>query len=341
MPLAFLIALVIFSSCCLAGEKDIPPEVAALESSILNARRSIQSGEFEIHVKSNDRFSPEGSEHFWLGRAGQLRQERMVHSQLQVSIFDHKYAYYYSTFLGQMELPNLIHRPVIERLPVEEVRRDSMPHFIRDPRVIMMAPIQYGLYSHYQIDSIIGSSDRSEFTIKPIVWNGLEGQRVGFTSKIGRHYEYDVVPSRDFNIVRWRLWGVDRQKDGSDLPFEEILIAKLAPVGGASIWFPSAVRLQETQGGRPARQETVIIDVSHLHEEIPDHVFTLGFSDLPPKQLVVQTPIYTPHQAPPKPHAPIPPILYWDGEELRPLSRRDEIERDLSNKEMGPAQQVH
>ena len=82
--------------------------------------------------------------------------------------------------------------------------------------------------------------------------------------------------------------------------------------------------------------EAVAVVASHINEEIPANVFSLATGKLPPKQLVLQRPVYNVSHS--KSPATMPSrALIWDGGQFRPLTGRDEVERRLSHDANGQA----
>lgn len=319
---AFLFCMLCLGAAPATDERS-PMSVDELEKQILAARRTVKSGSFAVQVKST-RNDLDYS--FWLSQDGRLRQERHIRGEFQVSIFSNDFAYYYSSKPGRFENPDLIQRPLIERIPVSQAKPDQLPHLICNPLVAMFAPLEYTLFPKYSLESLISAGGREGITIRQTTWNGLPAFTVAFTlSKTGDKYEYDVVPGRDFNIVNWRATGTIHSTSG-DQVYERTVSCELAQLPKA-IWFPVHLSLKTMWNKKPTDEEDVVITAQQINEVIPDKVFSLAWDNLPSKQMVIQHSIYGDATTRPAPQ----PALIWDAGHLRPMTARDEADRRLSS----------
>jgi hypothetical protein len=323
MPIAVL--------CLITTARAAIPESAndlgELESKIITSRRAIGSGEFKVQVRSKE--SSDLDYHIWISKDGQVRQERQVNGQLQVSIFNSEFAYYYSGTPELFANPILTHRKAIHQIPIREARADRSPFLICNPLVLMFVPTEFSLLPHFGLEKLINSRERRDITLKPTRWKGLDAVCVMFVrSETGDSYEYDVVPSRNYNIVRWRLRGMIAVAKGNPIPMEYNQLCDLQEIS-QNVWFPKHIELKGVWSGNPKTNETVEVVASRIGEEFPAQVFSLGWKGaLPPKQVVVQ---HLPSTRSGPMTRPISPeVLLWDGERVRGYRHQDDVERRQS-----------
>ena len=235
-----------------------------------------------------------------------------------------------------LDHPDLSRRPSIERIPINEVKPTEVPYRIIDPRKFMFLPLQIELLPQYQMGSFIGSPDRKDIAVKATTWNELPAVMVSFTdTKFGNHMEYDVVPSRDYAIVRWRLYGEHSLKNGTVRRFDDALSCTVAQIA-SSIWFPSQIDWTPSENGKAGLNERVILTPVQVNTEIPDKTFSLAGGRLPSKQLIITHPIHA--RGTTQPDRIIPPttqpgVLYWKDGKIGPMTREDVAERVKSHKE--------
>jgi len=135
----------------------------------------------------------------------------------------------------------------------------------------------------------------------------------------GNKFEYDVVPERGYSIVAWRMTGLARASRSNSL-MSTVMTCELTQIA-PSIWYPTHVNFRSEWDGRTMADEQVTIIASHVNEPIDGKVFGVGWK-LPPKRLLVTD----------SPYGVVPggrggTIYLWDGQQLRPWTRKDETER--------------
>jgi hypothetical protein len=228
-------------------------------------------------------------------------------------------------------------------VPVAEARRDASPFLICDPRMAMMVPLQVGLWPRFHPDSLVGGPGRANLAARASAWNGLASVIVSFTHpKTGNTYEYEVVPGRTYNIVRWRMAGTLPGRKAA-IPFEDTLDCDLAQVKDG-LWLPHQIRRIEKRDGVTKTDETTTVEALGVNGKVDPVRFTLGGGRLPPKQLIIQS---LPPGSEPRPGAAGPNAapaakqrfgwpLWWDGKEVRPLTAAEEAERMQSQSAAEP-----
>lgn len=319
-----------------------PAGLERLESSILASRRAITSGEFMIEVSSNGQRGPSTvSYHTWIAPGGLARQEKSIQSELQVSIFNETSAFYYNGRPGEQSNPDRSKRHAVQMLPASEARPDRPPYLICDPRTLMFVPVQFSLLAHSGLESRVNGVDRNDLVMRRSSWNGVDSIIVDFSIiKPPNSYEYEVVPSRGYNIVRWRMRGMLSVR-GSPVPFEDILSCELAQLS-KSIWFPTTVHMTSVRGGELYLEQTVKILPRFINVALDHDMFTLKGAGIPANQVVLQGltgrladmnrgMVPTSRAITQRSGKPIgKPLLFWDGTSLRPMTQSDEVAIELS-----------
>lgn len=332
------------SLTAIGGEPTSRPaiDIPDLEAHILAARRQITSGEFRIAVPSHAPTYRHISYHSWFD-GPKVRQEvenddpDQNDNQLHVYIVNDKDAFYYGGRPDDYENPDLTRRFAVFTFPASEAE----PLLWCDPRKAMMVPVQVGLWARHPIDSRVVGPDRTNIAAQTSVWNGLESIVVSFEdTKFHSRYEYEAVPARSYNIVRWRLAGTYR-REPPPVPFEDTLECDLIEARHG-VWFPHQIRQIRKWNGKTTADEVTTIAPLALNGGVEPIRFTLAGGQLPPKQLVIQS--FPPeleamrraeHPAAPatRPSARLfRPPLWWDGNELRPITPADEAERRASHR---------
>lgn len=305
-------------------------DIRGLEARILEARRQVTSGEFRIAVTSSEPFNPRRSYHIWLDGRTNVRQEVQNDDQLHVYILNDKVAIYYGGRPGDYENPDLTKRFAVYMAPAAE----AYPFMFCDPRVAMMVPLQVGLWPRYHPDSFVGDRDQANVAARLSVWNGLDSIVVSFENpRTGHTFEYEAVPARSYNIVRWHMAGTfpGRTAPGR---FESTTECDLMEAK-ERLWLPHQIHRIEKWNGKTKTDETVILAPLGVNEAMEPSRFTLAGGHLPPKQLIIQSSppwlealrkVEGPTTAP-SDRLMRRPLLWWDGKEVRPLTRADEAER--------------
>jgi len=181
--------------------------IPELEERILAARRSIKTAEMEIESDYTDqrgqRIAPF---HIWLGTEGRVRSERKDGNDLYVVIYGDPFAFEYVRHPGQMENLDRAKRPGIMAMPMAELEGSKDPRFIFcNPLRLMLVPSVFTILHARKLDEIISASDRTQLESRNSTWNGEPSIIVSFyRPRTDNHFEYEVVPSQGFNIVRWR-----------------------------------------------------------------------------------------------------------------------------------------
>ncbi|HEY2584522.1 MAG TPA: hypothetical protein VGI81_02010 [Tepidisphaeraceae bacterium] len=309
-------------------------DVGKLEARIVEARRQVTSGEFRLTVKSDDPRAGRLSYHIWFDGPANLRQDRQFDEELQVCIFTEKTAIYYGGRPGAYDNPNLLKRFAVWMVPAAEAHRDALPFLICDPRVAMMVPLDVRLWPRYRPDSLVGAAGRANLSARASMWNGLASDIVSYDDpRTGNTYEYEVVPDRSCNIVRWRMAGTYPGRR-APIPFESTLDCDLVEAKDG-LWLPHHIRRIAKRNGAAKLDEMTTIEPLGVNAPVDPDCFTLAGSRLPAKQLIIQSlpPGTEPRPAaagattaPSAKHA-IRGILWWDGKEIRPLTPADEAER--------------
>ena len=161
-----------------------------------------------------------------------------------------------------------------------------------DPRMIMFVPVPYGITYTHTLESLVNGPGRENLRAWAAEFDGLSVFTISFdTPKTGNHCEYDVAPSRGYNIVRWRLeWGkqgVNGQGVVLRNTFDCLMTCKLKQVADG-VWFPSTVELDQTRNDKPYSKEVLKIQVLSLNQRMDEKLFTLA--GLPPDVLVIPEP---------------------------------------------------
>ncbi|HZL38042.1 MAG TPA: hypothetical protein VFC78_22190 [Tepidisphaeraceae bacterium] len=313
--------------------------IQQVERRILSARREITSAEFVFDVNSDRRGGvTRRGYHSWIAPNGLARQERMAEDVAYVSIFNETTAFYYAGGPGAFSNPDRSRRMAIQMVPISQARAERPPFLIVNPLTIMLAPVQISLLPYYGLESLIGARGRRNFHFHHALWNGLDAIIVDFEKvKPANFYEYEVVPSRGYNIVQWRArWGLSDAHKG-----DELLTCEPKRMTG-SIWFPEKLHLVSTRDGELYLDENVTITPVSINQPLNHDIFTLKGAGLPPNQIVVQGSLYGQNRArqaakaasrstTQAAHAPIgKPLLFWDGATLRPMTKGDEVAYELS-----------
>jgi len=320
----------------------IPREVRELEGKIIASRRSIRSGEFSFKIEEAGRREHNSEHHIWFSADGRIRQERKYGGELQVCIFGKENAFYYSDSSGRFDNPDPQRRFTVEYLPTGVAKPSDVPFMVRDPRTLMMLPGPAGLIYLYRLESFIEDFERKDVQFSSTTWNKLDAFTVSCNHpKTGNHVEYDVVPSRDYNIVRWRMTGSFPSNEGKPNGFSCLLSCDLEQMPGGS-WFPSKIDYSRSTDADHSQDERVWIKPIAVNQEIPEKVFSLAGGTLPSGVFVV--PSRSVIRVKPPPGRDVTwegPVLYWKDKQLRPLTRADELEREASHKAAQEAEQKH
>jgi hypothetical protein len=333
-----------FSLPAVGGEPASRPaiDIADLEAHILAARRQITSGEFRIAEPSRAPMYRRVSFHIWF-EGPKVRQEVENDdpidndNQFHVYILNDKVAFSYGGRPDNFENPDLLHRVAVYTFPAAEA--DALMSC--DPRMAMMVPLQMGLWPRYHLDSFVGGPDRANIAARASVWNGLESIVVSFEDpKRGNRFEYEVVPARNYNIVRWRLANTTRSQK-VPIPFEDTYDCDLIEAK-QGLWLPHQIRRIYKRDGKTKTDEMTTIDTIGVNSGVEPIRFTLAGGHLAAKQLVIPSvppEIEAIRRAENPTTAPAHssriltrPILWWDGKELRPITPADEAERRASHR---------
>jgi hypothetical protein len=304
------------------------PQVSDLEREILASRRLIKSGEFKIDVTSGNEFRPEAHYHTWFTEGGRIRQELRFKKDLQVSLFNPESAAFYNTRGGDLADPMLTQRPLLRLVPVAEAKPNEDPFYVCPPTLLMLVPAQFELLISYHDDSHLASQGREALEVHRATWKDLPAFTVSYTKPVtGNVYEYDVVPSRGYSIVEWRMRGATRGRIFER--FQVRLTCQLKEIE-RGIWFPDILEYTSKWETKPPSRETVQVEVISINRPIDDKVFTLAFDRLPAGQVIAQyLERMNGSRKPATQPAPatIKPLLYWDGEKIRPMTQQDEEDR--------------
>jgi hypothetical protein len=299
-----------------AGDDLAQMGVKELEDRVLEGRRAIKSGEFQIRVAGDSQNEEEF--HIWLGANGDIRQEETLNGQLRVGILAGKYAYMYSGKPAALQNPDML--TIVERSPLAQTNPGMASYWVADPRVVMFVPETFSGWSRYQLDTFVSRGGCQDLAVRASQWQGLAAATVSFRdANTGHKFEYDVVPERGYTIVGWRMTGVARSA-GSNSPMSSVMTCELTQVA-PSIWYPTHVHFKSDWDGRTMADEQVTIVASHVNEPIDEKVFAVGWK-LPPKRLLVTD----------SPYGVLPggrggTIYLWDGQQLRPWTTKDETSR--------------
>ena len=311
--------------------------VEEIERQVLAARRAIRTAEFEIDLTSDSgprRFK--GRYHTWVADGGRIRQELDRGDEVQVCIRNDVSAFSYTRRGGAFDDPDRTRRPTIRTWPAKEARPDHHPYAAYDPRVLMLVPVPFQLTRGDAPDILVGRPGRENLRARAGLRDGQVVVTVGFDDpRTGNSYEYDVVPGRGHNIVRWRLRGELPEAAGRRVPVELVMTCRLERVADG-VWFPEAVELTQTRAGQPYGREALTIRAAAVNQRVEDKRFTLAGGDLPANVAVVPEP---PRDAAGEgrgragePGRPPPAPLIWDGREVRPMTRKDVEEIRASGK---------
>lgn len=300
--------------------------VTYVEAEVLNSRRSMTSGEFEIDVKGSLGSS---KFHIWVDSAGRIRQEQQTGDRTRVSCFNEKEAFHYSYLPGSLGSMDRRLRPLVEVSPAADTRRDRSPYLMADPRSLMFVPHPFMISAGDGLDRRVGSSNRSNISTRPSSWNGLDAVTVMFDAiDTGSSYEYDTVPSRGFNIVAWRVGG-HRKLHEALVDVSTTQSCTLQEYNG--LWFPKDVETR-VNTGRSNATEKVHVRIISINQAIDPSVFTIEGSHLPSNIVVMRRRIPTPAAPATEPSSTSKTVhdintgrydMIWDGKAVRPLTKHD------------------
>ena len=300
--------------------------VTTLEARILAARRSIQSGEFEIISETDD---PRGRDvntyYLWLAPGDQVRQERRHGQNVQVAVFGDEFVYRYDhTPALRLDDPDRTRRPAVRRYARAEARPGHWEFLHLDPRTLMFVPVQLSLTPYHALEDLVNAPGREGVESHPSAWKGKPSVVVRFSKpKTGNVYEYEAVPSLGYNVVRFRLQGELKDKSGrTTTTFDTTMKCDLQDLS-PTVWFPRTIRLESLCNGEPHVTETLTVKVVSVNRPIPDPVFTLAGGNLPAGVVVVPEVAEDDPDHPGRTRRERGMGLIWDGREVRPFTLED------------------
>ncbi len=297
-----------------------PDGILKLEGEILASRLAIKSAEFEIEdIRDSAGGQHVFNTHHWLGPEGCYRQVADNGRSSSTVINDGEFAYSYSESPAMMG-PGM--RIGVTQMSADEARGQT--HFLaHNPLGIMLSPGL--LLPNYPADiaPVFEPAEQENLEARTSRWDDEPSIIVSFTyKKTGVVCECEVVPTRSFNIIRWRLSGTSPSTGTTRTPFVVTRTCQLASVG-QGVWFPKNVTESSTYGNRQ-RTETLTIKTISVNQPIDPKIFTLAGGTLRAGSLVITH--HPSETGKGTVHPSSEPILVWDGKIIRPLTKEDDAE---------------
>jgi len=283
----------------------IPPQIKELEDAILSHRRAIRSGHFRVK-RTYDSWEKNRHEETeittWIDGL-RVREELKEPDNDTMMCFGDRYFYHHLI----LKRPRVAHTA----LTVREIKYvDRKKEFcFHEPLMLMLHPRWYRAAVVEHSESFVGSPQRRDLRLETTNWRGQEANKVSFAMD-GNRYNYWVVPSHGYSIVRMEVHWEDEQKAARTGAVE----ASVQHIRDG-IWFPTRVEYRAYATGTLVRQEDLDIEVLSLNEPIAAAMFEPETMGIPADTLVARMP--------PDPGGE----LKWDGQRIVRMTEEDLLKR--------------
>jgi hypothetical protein len=274
--------VLIAAAFALAGIRDQPmPTVARIEQQFLEQRRSIKSG--IVHLSSTITNFNNGEKTgdlvtkttIWFDGKKMRRDVEWPYKQQPEGV---KAPTYRETtcltedehiFWSDQVLPKGGRLVVTVNNDLKQLNAHD-PRRMYHPRLLGTSPIDSFNVVHFDLESLIGKTDRSTPTLTRARWNGLDCWKIDYTAKDGMLVRAWAAPERGNSIVRLEI----ERSGKSAFKGRSTIECDVRRVAGTEIWFPVAINFESTINGRLQRTESLKIESEQFNKPLDPKVFT-------------------------------------------------------------------